>query len=91
MYVQCGTPTQKELRSIPVHWNDCHIEDLLIDDGKKQGRDRPILNNRVHLLSPTATEPSPKTSEKNEAMMGSVEEDFNVDDMVPVKSLDINW
>jgi len=46
----------------------------LIDDEKKQGRDRSILNNRVHLLSPPANEPSPETSNENEAMMGSVEE-----------------
>jgi len=91
MYVQCRAPTQKELRPIPVNWIDCHIEDLLIDDGKKQSRDRSILKNRVHLLSPTATEPSPKTSEKNEATMGSVEEDLKVDDMVPVQSSKINW
>ena len=91
MYVQCRALTQIELRSIPVNWIDCHIEDLLIDEGKKQGRDRSILNNRVHLLSPPATEPSSETSNENEAMMESVEEDFKVDEMVPVKSSNINW
>jgi len=91
MYVQCRAPTQEELRYIPVNWIDCHTEDLLIDDGKKQRRDRSILKNRVHLISPAATEPSPKTSEKNEATMGSVEEEPIVDAMVPVKSSNINW
>ena len=35
MYMQCRAPTQDELRTIPVKWIDCHIEDLLIDDRKK--------------------------------------------------------
>ena len=43
------------------------------------------------MLSPSETEPSPKTSEKNKATMGSVEEDLAGDAIVPIKSLNINW
>eukprot|EP00957_Ditylum_brightwellii_P105594 8050818-Ditylum_brightwellii.AAC.1 len=38
LFVMCRHPTTYTLRMIPIHWVDCHIEDLEIDDGTKPVR-----------------------------------------------------
>eukprot|EP00957_Ditylum_brightwellii_P135118 10301730-Ditylum_brightwellii.AAC.1 len=35
LFVMCRHPTAHELRTIPIDWEDYHIEDLKIDDGTK--------------------------------------------------------
>eukprot|EP00957_Ditylum_brightwellii_P083127 6320266-Ditylum_brightwellii.AAC.1 len=28
LYIKCKCPTARELKTIPIQWVDCHIEDL---------------------------------------------------------------
>eukprot|EP00957_Ditylum_brightwellii_P148768 11326048-Ditylum_brightwellii.AAC.1 len=35
LFVLCRHPTAHKLRTVPIDWVDCHIEDLAIDDGTK--------------------------------------------------------
>eukprot|EP00957_Ditylum_brightwellii_P194389 14804248-Ditylum_brightwellii.AAC.1 len=51
LYVKCCTPTQKELRTVPIHWIDCHVEDLNIINGKKP------VHRKSKEIAPTYTDP----------------------------------
>eukprot|EP00957_Ditylum_brightwellii_P100837 7685370-Ditylum_brightwellii.AAC.1 len=35
LFIKCCNPTPKEVKTIPIQWIDCHIDDLETDSGTK--------------------------------------------------------
>ncbi len=65
MYVACRAPTHTEMETCEIRWIDCHIEDLMIDDGQKPvRRDRRAPSVESQLIIPSATDTSPELISK---------------------------
>jgi hypothetical protein len=59
MFVSCYSLTANELKSIPINWIDCHVEDLDIDDGTKPVRRRPVETSFTLYNPVTIPDPDP--------------------------------
>ena len=71
MYVSGRSPTADELKLIPTHWINFHVEDLGIDDGKKPVRRRPVATS-ITLLNPDAI-PTPDPALINTMDLGTTQ------------------
>eukprot|EP00957_Ditylum_brightwellii_P181846 13853257-Ditylum_brightwellii.AAC.1 len=68
VYIKCHAPTPDEMNEIPIHWIDCHVEDLEIDNSTKPMHRDPVQRADPILLPNTSVDIEPEM-----ISMGTVE------------------
>eukprot|EP00957_Ditylum_brightwellii_P203760 15336078-Ditylum_brightwellii.AAC.3 len=58
LFMLCCQPTPIEINALPIHWVDCHIEDLEIDSGQKPVRCKPV-STQMQIIDPEKKENDP--------------------------------
>ena len=53
MFLSCCTPSQDELKNLPVQWVNCHIRDLLMDKEDAPIHRESVNSKDLPLADPT--------------------------------------
>eukprot|EP00957_Ditylum_brightwellii_P066643 5057595-Ditylum_brightwellii.AAC.1 len=64
LFMLCCQSTPIEINALPIHWVDCHTEDLEIDSSQKPVRRKPV-STQMQIIDPEEKENDPALVDAN--------------------------